>query len=56
MINDIELEKVIEKLYNAKTKATQMKNEMKKFPLANKMDKAIEMKKLQQQAIVLQTQ
>ena len=33
-----------------------MRNEMKKFPLAKKLAKVIEMKKLQQQVTVLNTQ
>ena len=56
MIDDEELEKVIGKWHNAEIEMTQMKNEMKKLPLAEKMDKAAEMKKLQQQVVVLRTQ
>ena len=33
-----------------------MRNEIKKFPLAKKLAKAVEMKKLQQQVTLLNTQ
>ena len=48
-INDAKLEKVTEQLRTTKTEV----NQMKKFPLANKMTKATEMKKVQQQVVAL---
>ena len=56
MIDDEVLEKVIEKFLTMETKVTQMKNEMKKLPLVEKMAKYVEMKKVQQQVVTLRTQ
>ena len=47
LIDDNELEKVVEELCRVETKETQLKYEMKKLPLAEKMDKAAEMKKFE---------
>ena len=54
--DDAELEKVTEQLHTAETEVNQLKNEMNKFPLEEKMAKTVEMKKLQQQVIALRTQ
>ena len=47
LIDDSKLEKVAEELRTAKAGVKRLKNEMKQFPLAEKITKAIEMKKLQ---------
>ena len=39
LINNVELEKVTEELSITETKVTQVKNKMKKLPLAQKMAK-----------------
>ena len=46
LVDDQELEKFTEQLHIAKTEVNQMKNEMKKLPLAKKMAKVVEMKKV----------
>ena len=56
MINDIELVKVTEELCTGDIGVTQLKNEMKKLPLAKKMAKAVKMKRLQHQVMVLHKQ
>ena len=56
LIDDVKLEKVTEELCTAETEVTWLKNEMKKLPLAQKMTKAVEMKKLQKQVAALHTQ
>ena len=56
LIDDADLENITENFHTVETKETQLKDEMNKFPLAEKMAKAIEMKKLQQQIVVLRTQ
>ena len=56
LIHHQDLEKVAQQLCIAETKATQMKNEMKKFPLIEKIAKAVDMKMLQQQVATLQNQ
>ena len=55
-MEDIEIEKFLEELRTVETNVTQLKNEMKKLPLAEKMDKETEKKKLQQQVTMLHTQ
>ena len=47
LIDDEELEKFTKKLHTTEIEVTQMKNEMKKLPLAEKMAKDSKMKKLQ---------
>ena len=55
MIDDTKLEKVVEELCIVEANMNQTKNAMKNFPLVEKMAKATEMKKLQQQVTVLCT-
>ena len=56
LIDDEELEKVAEELITPKMEINQMRNEMKKFPLAKKLAKVEEMKKPHQQVTMLKTQ
>ena len=53
MINEAELKKVVEELRTAKIGVTQLNIEIKNLPIAEKMAKATEMNKLQQQVTVL---
>ena len=52
LIDAVELEKFGEQLHTTETEV----NQMKKFSLPKKMDKAVEMNKLQQQVVALRTQ
>ena len=55
MIDDEELQKVTKKLHTVEIEVNQMKNEMNKIPLAEKIAKAPEMKKVQKNVTTLQT-
>ena len=46
LIDDVELNKVAKQLCIAETEVNQLQNEMNKFPLAEKMAKDADMKKL----------
>ena len=48
LIEDIELQKFADEIGRTDTKVTQLKNDMKQLPLAQKMAKVTKMKKLQQ--------
>ena len=48
LIDGEKLERVIKQLRTTEIEATQLKNKMKKFPLAGKMDKDADMKNLEQ--------
>ena len=48
LIDDEELEKVSKQLRTVETEVTQLKNEMKKLPLVEKIAKSADMKRLQQ--------
>ena len=56
MIEDIKLEKFAEEPCIADIGLTQLKNEIKKLPLEEKMAKEVEMKKMQQEVTMLCTQ
>ena len=56
LMDDAESEKLANELVIVEGNIAQIRNEMKKLPLAQKMAKATEMRKLQQQVTVLCTQ
>ena len=56
LIDDAELEKVTDQFRIAETEENQLKNERKNFPLVEKMAKSVDMKKIQQQVVVLRNQ
>ena len=56
LIDDEDLEKFVKQLCTSKIEVNQLKNEMKKLPLVEKMDKVVDMKKLQHQVAMLRTQ
>ena len=53
LIDDAKLQKFIEELHTDETKVSQLKCDMKQLPLAKKMAKETEMRKLQQQVTML---
>ena len=53
LIDDAKLQKVVEELHTDDTKVNQLKYDMKQLPLAQKMAKETEMRKLQQQVTML---
>ena len=56
MIDDDEFEKITKKIHTVETKVNQLKSEIKKLPLIEKMAKAIDMKNLQDHVATMQEQ
>ena len=56
LIDDEQSQRIAIELTTFEANITQLRNEMKQLPLAQKMVKATEMRKLQQQMTVLRTQ
>ena len=56
LIDDKDLDEIIEVLRTIETKVNQLKNEMKKLSLVEKMAKSIDVKRIQQQVATLQEQ
>ena len=56
LMDDAESEKLANELTTVESNISMIRNEIKQLPLVNKMDKEIEMRKLQQQVIVMRTQ
>ena len=55
-MDDEQLDKIANELTLIEANFTQIRNDMKQLPLAQKMAKETEMRKLQQQVTVLRTQ